>query len=71
MYQKEKRYNFLREEFFDIMRVFGSILLESESTFPFQYNIIFETYQFLEPRSSSPEKDRRVRPLTFLYKIQF
>ncbi len=32
----------LFEAFFDIMRIFGCVPPESESTFPFQYNIIFE-----------------------------
>ncbi len=56
----------LFEGFFDIMRIFGSIPPESESTFPFQYNIIFETYQYFESHNSTPGGDRHVRPLTFL-----
>ncbi len=38
----------LFEAFSQIMRIFDSIEPESESTFPFQYNIIFETNQSLE-----------------------
>ncbi len=37
---------------------------------PFQYNIIFETYQSLEPPSSNLEGDRHVHPQTFLRRIQ-
>ncbi len=48
------------------MSIFGSIPPESKSTFPFHYNIIFETYQFLEPHSSSPEGDRYFCPLNFV-----
>ncbi len=47
--EKFNAHEFLFEGFFDIMRVFGSILPESESTFPFQYNIIFETSIFGVP----------------------
>ncbi len=53
------------------MRIFGSVHPESESTFPLLYNIIFEIYDSLEPSIFTPEGDRHVRPLTFLYEIQF
>ncbi len=33
----------LWETFSLIMRIFGSVESQTESTFPFQYNIIFET----------------------------
>ncbi len=45
----------LFEAFSHIMRIFGSVEPQTESTFPFHYNIIFETYQFLEPLSSTLE----------------
>ncbi len=34
-----------------------------------QYNVIFETYQSLEPPSSTPVRDRHVRPLNFCEKF--
>ncbi len=43
----------------DIMNIFGNFEVESESTFPLQYTIIFETYQSLETSTS----------LTSLYEI--
>ncbi len=49
----------LFEQFFDIICNFGSIQPESESTFPFQYNM-FETYQSFELHSSTPEGNRYV-----------
>ncbi len=64
--KKFNAHKFFFERFFDIMRIFGSIPPESESTFPFQFNIIFETYQFLEIHSSSPGGDRQMRLLTFV-----
>ncbi len=48
----------LFEQFFDIIGNFGSIQSGKESIFLFQYNIIFETYQFFEPPSSTPGRDR-------------
>ncbi len=54
-----------------IIPIFGSVEHQIEFTFPFQYNIIFETYQSLEPPSSTLEGERHVRSLTFLYRIQF
>ncbi len=51
------------------MRICDSIQHESKSAFPFQYNIIFETYQSFEPRSSTLEGDRHVRPLIFCKKF--
>ncbi len=68
------KFNFaqlLFEQFFDIIDNFGSLQPKNESTFPFQYIIIFETYRSFEPLSSTPGGDRDVRPLTFLYEIRF
>ncbi len=62
---------FFFEQFFDIIDNFGSLQPKNESTYPFQYNIIFETYRCFKPPSSTPGRDRDVRLLTFLYKIQF
>ncbi len=56
----------LFEAFSHIMRIFSSVQPQTESTFPFQYNIIFETYQSSEIPSSTLERDRHMRPLTFL-----
>ncbi len=55
----------LFEGFSHIIRIFGSIEPQTESTFPFQYNIIFESHQSLEPLSSTLEAGRHVRPLTY------
>ncbi len=62
---------FLFEQFFDIIDNFGSLQSKNESTFPFQYNIIFETSLSFEPPISTPGRDRDVRLLTFLCEIQF
>ncbi len=59
----------LFEQFFDIIGNFSSVQSENEPTFPFQYSIIFETYQSFKTPSSTPGGDRHVRPLTFLYEI--
>ncbi len=56
----------LVEQFFKII---GNLGPGNESTFPFQYNIIFETCQSFEPPSSTLGQDRQECPLTFLYKI--
>ncbi len=48
----------LFEAFSQIMNIFGSIELRTESTLPFQHKIIFETYQSLEPISSTLEGGR-------------
>ncbi len=48
---------------------YGSIQPENEFTFPFQYNIIFETYQSFKPPSSTPGGDTHEHSLTFLYKM--
>ncbi len=61
----------LFEQFFDIIGNFGSLHPKNESIFLFQCNIIFETYQYIEPPSSTPGGGRAVRPMTFLYEIQF
>ncbi len=60
----------LFEAFSHILRIFGSIEPLTEFTLPFQNNIIFETYQSLEPSRSTLEEGRHVRPLLFLYRIQ-
>ncbi len=54
---------------FLIIGNFGSMGPESETTFPFQYNIIFEIYQSLEAPSSTPGGDRHVPPLIFCTKF--
>ncbi len=56
---------------FLIICIFGNIKPQTESTFPFQYDILFETHQSLEPPGSTPEGDRHVHPLTFLCGIHF
>ncbi len=38
------------------MRIFSWVEPQTESTFPFQYNIICETYQSLEPLAPFQEK---------------
>ncbi len=59
----------LFEGFSLITHIFGCVAPQIETTFPFPYNI-FETYQSLEPPSSTPGVDRHVRQLTFLNGIQ-
>ncbi len=49
---------------FHTICIFGSIKPQTESTFPFQYNV---TYQSLELLSSTPGRDRHVRSLIFVY----
>ncbi len=61
----------LFEAFFHITRIFGSVESQTESTFPFQYNIIFKKFQPLGPLSSTLEGGRHVHSLTFLYRIQW
>ncbi len=56
----------LAEQFFQIIGNFGP---GNESTFPFQYNIIFETCQSFEHPSSTPGVNRHECPLTSLYEI--
>ncbi len=43
---------FLFEQLFDIIGNFGILRPKNESTFPFQCNIIFETYPSFEPLAS-------------------
>ncbi len=57
------------ESLFDIIHIFGGIEPYSESTSPFQYIIIFQTYQSLELPGSTPGGDRHMRPLTFCRKF--
>ncbi len=61
----------LFEQFFYIIGNFGNLQHKNESTFPFHYNMIFERYLSFKPPSSTPEGDRNVRLLTFLYENQF
>ncbi len=44
----------LFEQFFFIIGNFSSVQQKNEPTFPFQYIIIFETYQSSEIPSSTP-----------------
>ncbi len=68
--QKKKKKNCRKiESFFDVIGIFGSGEPYSESAFPFQYIIIFQTYQYLEPPSSTPVGDRHMRPLTLVQEI--
>ncbi len=60
LYEKTLQINvvdgqFLFEAFSHIIPIFGSIKPQTESSFPFQYKIIFETHQSLEPYSSTPD----------------
>ncbi len=48
------------KQLFDIIGSFRSVQPESESMFPFQYNIIFKTYQSFETSSSVPGGDKCV-----------
>ncbi len=48
---------------------FSSVEAKSKSTFPSEYDTIFETYQSFEPTSSTPGGDRHVCLVTFLYEI--
>ncbi len=50
----------LFEAFSHIMRIFGSVKPQTESPFPFQHNITFETYQPLKPLSFTLEGGRQV-----------
>ncbi len=59
----------LFEVFFHIIPIFGSIKYQTESAFPFQYNIIFETYQSLEPSSSTHAEVRSMRLASFCRKF--
>ncbi len=60
----------LFEKLFDIIGYFGSIQPENESTFAFQYNLIFETrHSFESPNSTGGGGGRHECPLTFLYEI--
>ncbi len=59
----------LFEQFFYIIGNLCSVQPENESTFPFQYNIIFETYQSFKSPISIPGGDRHVTPLLFCKKF--
>ncbi len=67
--RKFKSQQLLFEAFFNIIGIFSSTDSLSESTFPFQYIVIFETWQSLEPDSSIPRGDKRVRRLSFCRKF--
>ncbi len=60
----------LFEAFSHIMRIFGHVQPQSESTFPFLYIIIFQRWESFEPPSSTLWGDRHMRSWTFLYEIQ-
>ncbi len=51
------------------MGICGSIEPWSESTFPFQYIIIVQWWQSLEPPSSSPGRGRQMHLLNFCTKL--
>ncbi len=53
------------------MSIFGSIEHFSESTFTFQYIIIFQTWQSLEPPTSTPGQIDRCARLVFYRKYNF
>ncbi len=55
----------LFEVFSHILRIFDSVEPQTESTFPFQYNIIFETYQSLEPPTSTLDGGIHLHPALF------
>ncbi len=55
--------------FFSIIGISYSFESYSESIFPFQYIIIFQTYQSLDPSSSTPGRNRHMHPLTFCGKF--
>ncbi len=59
----------LFEPLFNISGNFGSLQPKNEFTFPFQYNIIFETYQSFDPPSSTPSRDRDLCPVIFCTKF--
>ncbi len=58
----------LFESFFDTIGIFCSVH-QSESTFQFQYIIIYQKWQSLEHPSSIPAGGRGMRPLRFLQEI--
>ncbi len=60
----------LFEAFSYIMRIFGTVEPHTESTLPFLYIMIFQRWQYFEAPSSTPEEDRHVHLLTFLYRLQ-
>ncbi len=68
-----KKFNaqqFLFEAFSRIMRIFGCVEPQTESTVPFQYNTIFETYQSLESSSHTLEHGSHLCLSNFLHGIQ-
>ncbi len=59
----------LPKAFFNIISNLANTEPQSEFTFPFQYSIISQTWQSLEPPSSIPGKDSHMPSLTFLLEI--
>ncbi len=55
------------EAFSDIKSIFSRVEPQNESTFPFQYDIIFDINLWSPPL---PGEIKHARPLTFLYRIQ-
>ncbi len=55
----------LFKAFLDTMCIFWQRSALTWINFPFQFNIIFETYQSFDPHSFNPGGDRHVRPLLF------
>ncbi len=43
--------------------------VELGGSLQFQYIIIFQTWQSFQPYSSTPGRDRHMRPQTFLWEI--
>ncbi len=68
---KFNREQLLSEASFDAMRIFGNVVPQTVSTFPFLYIIIFQRGESFDPPSSTFEGDRHMRSRTFSYKIQF
>ncbi len=60
----------LFEAFSHIMHIFRSIEPQTESTFPFLYIKIFQTWESFEPPSSILGGDGHMPLWTFLYEIQ-
>ncbi len=50
----------LFKAFFDVMRIFGSIKPQAESTFPLLFIIIFQRWEFFDPLVSLSVGDRHM-----------
>ncbi len=55
-FRKFKAKQLLFQTFFDVMRIFGSVEAQNESTFPFLYIIIFQKWESFEPPCSTLER---------------